>query len=291
VSYKTGSGREILFVSKSALLDGSKPVRGGIPVVFPIFGPPPPSSSDATNSNSIVSDSTMPQHGYARRNNWDHVRDYDDAESAGIVFRLELNKASDGRGEHNIWQPGSDCDCTLVLTVDFTGKTIATTLTIENTGHRAFPFQALLHTYYKVENGAALQNDQCFVNGLEGYTVSDKVTPVAPYTADATPITIAGEVDRVYDPPADKKVVDVSIGVGNGHQTVSMTAEGMVDGKSVPVSCVVWNPFVEKAAGMSDFGNEEYHDMICVEPGILDRNTLLEGGKVATLTQNIVTAP
>jgi hypothetical protein len=31
---------ERLFVSSKAVLDGSKPVRGGIPVVFPCFGPP-----------------------------------------------------------------------------------------------------------------------------------------------------------------------------------------------------------------------------------------------------------
>jgi len=31
---------EALFVSRDAKLDGSKAIRGGIPVVFPIFGPP-----------------------------------------------------------------------------------------------------------------------------------------------------------------------------------------------------------------------------------------------------------
>ena len=30
---------------------------------------------------------------------------------------------------------------------------------------------------------------------------------------------------------------------------------------------VVWNPWIEKARGMSDFGDEEYKNMICVEVG------------------------
>jgi glucose-6-phosphate 1-epimerase len=34
-SWKTG-GQEQLFVSETAHLDGSKPIRGGIPVVFPV---------------------------------------------------------------------------------------------------------------------------------------------------------------------------------------------------------------------------------------------------------------
>ena len=36
VSWKMGNGKENLFVSSKAVLDGSKPVRGGIPLVFPV---------------------------------------------------------------------------------------------------------------------------------------------------------------------------------------------------------------------------------------------------------------
>ena len=35
LSWKTAKGKEILFVSSKAHLDGSKAVRGGIPLVFP----------------------------------------------------------------------------------------------------------------------------------------------------------------------------------------------------------------------------------------------------------------
>lgn len=35
ISWKSG-GQENLFLSEKAILDGSKPVRGGIPVVFPV---------------------------------------------------------------------------------------------------------------------------------------------------------------------------------------------------------------------------------------------------------------
>ena len=36
LSWKSTDGSENLFLSDKALLDGSKPVRGGIPVVFPV---------------------------------------------------------------------------------------------------------------------------------------------------------------------------------------------------------------------------------------------------------------
>jgi hypothetical protein len=35
-SWKLANGEELLFVSSKAKLDGSKPIRGGIPVVFPV---------------------------------------------------------------------------------------------------------------------------------------------------------------------------------------------------------------------------------------------------------------
>ena len=36
VSWKSANGKENLFLSEKAHLDGSKPVRGGIPLVFPV---------------------------------------------------------------------------------------------------------------------------------------------------------------------------------------------------------------------------------------------------------------
>ena len=48
ISFVT-SGREHLFVSQKAVYDGSKAIRGGVPICFPIFGPP-------------KGESTMPQH-------------------------------------------------------------------------------------------------------------------------------------------------------------------------------------------------------------------------------------
>lgn len=36
ISWKLANGAEQLFVSSKAILDGSKAIRGGIPVVFPV---------------------------------------------------------------------------------------------------------------------------------------------------------------------------------------------------------------------------------------------------------------
>ncbi|EGF80059.1 hypothetical protein BATDEDRAFT_35052 [Batrachochytrium dendrobatidis JAM81] len=52
-------GVENLFLSSKAVLDGSKPIRGGIPLVFPQFG--------------SGQDKVLPQHGFARVSKWKYL--------------------------------------------------------------------------------------------------------------------------------------------------------------------------------------------------------------------------
>ena len=155
LSYKTGGadGRECIFLSRDAKLDGSKAVRGGIPLVFPQFGQP---------------DKSMPQHGFLRTNFWkaDDASVYDDSEGAGITYKLDLKDVKNSRG--GAWGDDTEYDCSFSYDVKIDEKTITTTLKIKNTGTKAFPFQTLLHTYYFVDGNAALDGTKCNVKGLEG---------------------------------------------------------------------------------------------------------------------------
>ncbi|KAG7353989.1 aldose 1-epimerase [Nitzschia inconspicua] len=267
ISYQTGAGRECLFVSRDAKMDGSKAIRGGVPLVFPQFGQP---------------DKSMPQHGFLRTNYWtvDESSAFDTKESAGITYTLQLKDAKAARG--GIWDEQTMFDCTCLYHVMIDGTKLTTTLEIQNTSTKRFFFQALLHTYYFVDGKQAMDGSKCYVKGLEGYSVIDKVSNTE-YISGSDPTTIQGETDRVYNPPVGKDMVEVTIGVGKGKE-LKLTAVGTVDGKKKPVSCVVWNPYIEKARGLSDFGDDQYQEMICVEPGILGE-TQLEGGSVSKLTQ------
>lgn len=271
LGYRNAAGRDVLLLSRDAILDGSKAIRGGIPLVFPIFGPP---SDDK---------STMPQHGFARNNKWTKLSTFDNEDAAGAQFQLLLDDVSAGRGTNNPWE-GKDYNVKLVFDIRFDGQSLTTALRMENTGSVAFSFQALLHTYYAVDDHAALDPSRCHVKGLAGYEAHDKVTGAKSLASDE-PVTIDGEVDRVYTPPAGQVNAKVEISVGTAHP-VSLQCQGTIDESPVPVSVVVWNPHEAKAASMGDFGNDQYHEMICVEPGILLPATL-EAGKVAVLEQVI----
>jgi glucose-6-phosphate 1-epimerase len=274
ISYKTASGQECIFVSRDAKLDGSKAIRGGIPLVFPQFGQP-------------MLD--MPQHGFARNSRWTLTNTFDNADSAGMEFTLDLKHVTESRGD-GAWSLASGShDCKLVYLVQVEPEKFTTTLTVENSGSTSFHFQALFHTYYLVQNHAALDPKQCFVKGLEGYNVHDKITSQQ-YVNGADPVVIDRLTDRVYTPPSSISTgeVCVEIGVGGGH-TIHLIATSKVDGQNVPTSCVVWNPHEEKAKEMGDFGDDQYVDMICVEPGMLEtEQNVLKPGQRGTLTQVMI---
>ena len=50
---------------------------------------------------------------------------------------------------------------------------------------------------------------------------------------------------------------------------------------------VVWNPWKEKAAAMSDFGDEEYVNMVCVEAGYVAEQKMLGGGESFQSSQTL----
>lgn len=263
-SFLNAAGHESLFVSALAKTDGSKATRGGIPLVFPQFG----------QSGRY---GTMPQHGFLRCNYWEMMEGdkFDSEEGAGCTFTLNLKDVENARGagEDSIWSPESSTqsglDCTLRLSVKVSAMELTTTLTIQNSSSSQseidFDYQTLFHTYFKIYGGKALDSNLCNVVGLEGYDVDDKITGEQ-YVQDDKAIFVDREVDRIYTPGAtssDKKAVECVICTGEDGSKVAIRASAKTgEGEELPVSAVVWNPFIEKSKGMSDYGDEEYHDMV-----------------------------
>ncbi|KAJ1736053.1 hypothetical protein LPJ61_000196 [Coemansia biformis] len=235
-------GKERLFVSARAKLDGSKPIRGGIPLVFPQFGP-----------------GDLPQHGFARTRRWTLLDAAEHGES--VVAHLELRDDADTRASK--W-PYS---FVVRYTVTLTATTLSTIMKIENADVCEFSFTTLLHTYFRVPAIA-----ETTVGGLDGTLYTDKIRGTAGTREERAQVTMAGNEDRVY---AD---VPGIVTVGCGGQRVSIRRFNLKD-------VVLWNPWAEKAAEMSDFGDSEYTDMICVEPGTVADKISLRPGQIISCGQ------
>jgi glucose-6-phosphate 1-epimerase len=77
------------------------------------------------------------------------------------------------------------------------------------------------------------------------------------------PVTITGETDRVYlDTPDAVTVHDPA-----GGRRITIAKVGSA-------STVMWNPWVEKAKKMPDFGDDEWPRMLCVETANVGENAV-----------------
>lgn len=229
--------------------------------------------------------------GFARLNKWKLLSTYDEEMAAGATFTLDWLHVTHGMGDNNSWgveeSKRDGTKCLLTYDVRVNGKELTTTLMIDNTGESSFNFQALLHTYLAVDNKAAEDPSKTFVKGLGGYTIIDKVSGSKDHVQSYDePVVIQGETDRLYLHPDQHPVVHVDVHVG-GNVAVRVEAAGQVEENVSTVSAVVWNPGKEKAAQMADFGDDEYPSMICVEPGLIGHQPLLNPGAQARLSQTL----
>ncbi|KAK2745859.1 hypothetical protein FQN57_003472 [Myotisia sp. PD_48] len=255
-SWKLANGQEQLFLSENAHLDGSKPIRGGIPLVFPVFGPPP--KDHATSS--------LPQHGFARNSSWEFLgKSSSESEAGGADSSVKLDFGLSKSMLSETFQKDWPFDFGLVYSVTLSKRGLSTSLQVQNNGTQSFEFQTLLHTYFRIEDISKTR-----ISGLRGKTYVDKVKNAETFTEESNALAITSETDRVYQSldPQSPVVVEA-----DGTPVFSLTRESLSD-------IVVWNPWIEKAKGMADFSPDEaYKNMLCVEAGSVGAWQTLEPGE------------
>jgi glucose-6-phosphate 1-epimerase len=169
LSWKTADGKERLFVSTQTPLDGSKAIRGGVPVIFPQFNVRGPGL----------------RHGFARVSNWRLTGQGGDGGSSYLEFSLA---PSDLAAEHAQAWPH---DFALTLRFTLHGDALEMDYTVRNPGQQAFPFGVALHTYYDVGH-----LDATSISGLQHqqYTDHHLNTRVQEYPA----LHFTEKHDRLY---------------------------------------------------------------------------------------------
>jgi len=169
LSWKTADGKERLFVSSQTPLDGSKAIRGGVPVIFPQFN---------TRGAGL-------RHGFARVSHWRLGGSGGDGGSSWLEFSLNRD---DLAAEHQQAWPHA-----FELTLRYTlhGDALDVAYTVRNPGSAPFPFGVALHTYYDVGH-----LDATSISGLQGqqYTDHHLNTRVQEYPA----LHFTEKHDRLY---------------------------------------------------------------------------------------------
>jgi len=151
-------------------------------------------------------------------------------------------------------------------------KRLTMRLIVTNTSDTDQTFEAALHTYFAVGDVK-----QVSIAGLEHAAYIDKVNGPANRNQGESPITFTSEVDRVYQ---------------NTEATCTLTdpvlRRRITVEKLGSKSTVVWNPWVEKAARLSDFGDDEWTQMCCIESAnIADHAVVVAPGESHTLVVTV----
>ena len=168
MAFQAAGQREMLWISPKTVLKTGTPIRGGIPLCMPWFGPGPDGKS---------------MHGFARTLAWSLV-------AAEIMendtTRLLLELTGDA-STHELWPHAFVFRLEIVV-----GRELKLGITVENPGSTPVPLAFAFHTYFAVPDVAKIS-----VTGLEGTTYIDKMDNVARKPQHGA-VTISSVTDRIY---------------------------------------------------------------------------------------------
>jgi len=248
-TFQPQGSEPVLWLSSLAQFQNDKAIRGGVPVIWPWFGP-------------HATDSDKPQHGFARTAEW-RVNATKALENGSTQLQLCL---SDTTEIHALWPFAFELNLTITV-----GTELKIELTSRNTGDQSFTAGAALHSYFSVGDVK-----QMFVDGLHGCDYIDQLDGNQIKQQNNT-VRITQEVDRIYiDTDATCVVNDLQL------------SRQLHIKKTGSRSTVVWNPWMDKVKGMADFSDEGYQQMLCIETANAAGDVRqLSPGETHTLSQTI----
>ncbi|HVC56995.1 MAG TPA: D-hexose-6-phosphate mutarotase [Stellaceae bacterium] len=239
--WQPANQRAVLFTSPRSAFAPGRPIRGGIPIIFPWFGP----NRQAPGA---------PQHGVARTAPW-HL---DAVEVAG----QDALTITFGLGDADVGSAFRPAPFRAIYKVTF-AQNLSLQLAVQNRSTHPIFFEEALHTYFAISDIS-----QVAVSGLDGTTYIDKTDAAKRQPQTDALATITAETDRVYlNTPSRCAIED-----HGWRRRIVIEKEGAA-------STVLWNPWAEKAAAMSDLGEAAWRNMICVETGnVADNQVELAAG-------------
>jgi D-hexose-6-phosphate mutarotase len=226
MSFMPRDHEPVLWLSRNSYFKKGKAIRGGIPVCWPWFADHP-------------TDTNKPAHGFVRAAVWSVSESEKRADES---TRLKLF-ITDNEETLKLWPYRFRLEIDITVSDALSLKLIST-----NTDNKPFMCGGALHSYFNISSDSNIA-----VKGLEGCTYIDKVDRGRRKVQDGS-ISIKGETDRIYLNTGDDCFIEDS----GMQRRIRIT-------KSGSRTTVVWNPWSDKARALKDFGDEEFHGMVCVE--------------------------
>jgi glucose-6-phosphate 1-epimerase len=244
----------VLFLSERSAFEPGKAIRGGVPIIFPWFG------ARTATLDSPRTDG--PSHGFARTALWELAFAAIAGDDLHLTLTLAPNDASRALGYDHF-----QLAYQLIL-----GSELRMSLTVANPGTAPLHFEEALHTYLRVGDARRVR-----ISGLSDTDYIDKTDGFKRKHQIETTLTLTGETDRPYL---------------NTEQTVALDdpvlKRGIAVSKSGSRTTVVWNPWLELSAKLSDMSPDGWQTMTCIETANAADNALtLQPGAQHTMQAHI----
>ena len=198
-----------------------------------------------------------PAHGVARTSLWraDEVVEQDNEVKVSLTLPMT-------QVDETYWPHKSKLKVEFVLTT-----TLEVRLTTTNLSNQTITFTQALHTYFPTPSIAETQ-----VDGLQGSQYIE--FGEGPFAQNEL-VSFVRETDRVYSQAADTQRI--------------ITPDGIIEvGRENSSSCVLWNPWIDKSKRLSNFADDEYHTMLCLEAAnVMGDSVVVAPSESHTLTTTI----
>lgn len=245
-SFRPHKATDILWMSPASNFEHGKPIRGGIPVCFPWFGP-------------HKTDTDKPMHGFARLMDWQIA---ETAVLPGGETKIRLKLVSSEQTK-TYWPYDFEAELTVIV-----GATLEVRLSVTNTSADTFEYSCALHTYYNLSSIGNIT-----ITGLQGARFHSQLYP-GEFVQETSDIEITQAETRHYhntqstcilnDPGFDRKIKIA---------------------KSGSNITTVWNPGAETCAKIDDLPDDGYLTFVCVEAvNAFDDVIILPSGETHTTT-------
>jgi glucose-6-phosphate 1-epimerase len=247
--YKPKGGQPVLFTSARSNYQSGKPIRGGVPIIFPWFGP-------------RLDDANAPMHGIVRTREWALASVAEEGNAVRAVMTLASDEQSRAAWPHDF-----HLRFTAIVAASLTME-----LEVRNTSGQPFTCEEALHTYFSVGDVCAIA-----IDGLAGTEYLDKEKGGGRFRQQETQLKLTGPTDRVYVNTAATCVIEDTA----NRRRISIA-------KEQSASTVVWNPWPEKIKTMADLDPTDWTKYVCIETCNVKENALtLAAGQAHTMRATI----
>ena len=239
-----------IYLSPKSAFAPEKPIRGGIPVLYPWFA----NGWDGKH---------QPMHGFARITEWTVESTHLDP-TGDVTLTLTLPSTPDlqnaGYGQ---------CAATIHFVV---GRELAITLEVTNHGTAPIVFEEGLHTYFAIGD-----IHQTTTEGLQGTTYIDKRDNFAKKVQTDRLLHYTRDVDQVHLSTASPLTI---------HDAANHRDIHVVKGGSD--TTVTWNPWSVMTPNLPDLAPDSWQHFVCVETvNAADNRITLQPGQTHRMSSTV----